>query len=225
MTSVQPIQPVITKATPPVEGSTSIQLATCTTSGFRPETRFTMVWTFDGQQKSYTETPVWDTTSETYSVSSQYMSVVDRTDNGKSLMCSVNHGTIGTPKTETVTSSVLCKLERCPDIHLYIFLYKFGTKNIGKPKINTDSIKLSHMFYLVGTICVQANVMYLYNVHTLIDIRILLFPNSQSKHSLHHSYRCICGNRNLSTDIDLYYRLLLSTVQYHVVQWNQSDHK
>ena len=148
LTSVQPIHPVITKATPPVEGSTSIQLATCTTSGFRPETGFTLVWTFDGQQESYTETPVWDTTSETYSVSSQYSTVVDRTDNGKSLKCSVNHGTIDTPNTETVTISVLCKLERCPD--------KFGTKNIDKPKINRDSIRLSHIFYLVGTICVQA---------------------------------------------------------------------
>jgi len=118
LTSVQPIRPVITKATAPVEGSTSVQLATCATSGFRPETGFTLVWTFDGQQESYTGTPVWNTISETYSVSSQYMSVVDRTDNGKPLMCSVNHGTIGTPKTETVTISVLCKFEKCSDIHL-----------------------------------------------------------------------------------------------------------
>jgi len=121
LTSVQPIRPVITKATPSVEGSTSIQLATCTTSGFRPETGFTLVWTFDGQQESYIGTPVWDTTSETYSVSSQYSTVVDRTYSGKFLMCSVNLGTIGTPnirKVTIVTISVLCKLERGPDIYL-----------------------------------------------------------------------------------------------------------
>ena len=154
MTSVQPIHPVITKATPSVEGSTSIQLATCTTSGFRPETGFTLVWTFDGQQESYTETPVWNTTSETYSVSSQYRTVVDRTDNGNSLMCSVNHGTIGTPKTETVTINVHCKLERCPDIHLYIFLYKFGTKNIDKAKIDTNSTRLySHVLFSWYDLC------------------------------------------------------------------------
>ena len=110
---MQPVHPVITKATPPSAGSTRVQLATCTTSGFRPETGFTLVWTFDGQQESYTGTPVWDTTSETYSVSSQYMTVVNMTYNGKSLMCSVNHGIIATPKSATVTISVLCKLNIC----------------------------------------------------------------------------------------------------------------
>lgn len=106
---VQPQQPVITKASDLVESSTSVPLANCSTMGFRPATGFTLVWTFGSKQQTYSGTPSVDLITETYSATSQYETTVNRSDNGRTLTCSVSHGTLASPKTASVSVAVQCK--------------------------------------------------------------------------------------------------------------------
>lgn len=106
---VQPQQPVITKASDLVESSTSVPLANCSTMGFRPATGFSLVWTFGSKQQTYTGTPSEDLATETYSATSQYETAVNRSDNGRTLTCSVTHGTLSSPKTTSTLVVVQCK--------------------------------------------------------------------------------------------------------------------
>lgn len=106
---VQPHQPVITKGPDPVESSTSVRLASCSTAGFRPATGFTLVWTFGSKQQTYTGTLSEDLATETYSATSQYETAVNRSDNGRTLTCSVSHWTLASPKTTSTLVVVQCK--------------------------------------------------------------------------------------------------------------------
>jgi len=140
------------------------------------------LWTFDGQQESYTETPVWDTTSETYSVSSQYRTVVDKTDNGKSLTCSVNHGTIATPKSATVTISVLCKLK----LNMFLMLLLQSHLNMVRIPLLYIARRGIHVCYMMCLPIDRINLFLYVKIYRAVFDETMLFPNSQSKHCVNH---------------------------------------
>lgn len=107
---MQPQQPAITKYQPPIEGSTSVQLATCATYGFRPAESFALQWKFgDQQQQSPSNLTLQKTPEETFNYTSQYQATVNRTDNGKTLICTVSHRTLTAQLFTEETITVQCK--------------------------------------------------------------------------------------------------------------------
>ncbi|XP_052803376.1 synaptogenesis protein syg-2-like isoform X1 [Mya arenaria] len=104
---LQPITPLVTVSETVVESSSSIQIAQCISSGFRPKTVI-LSWSLGGETATSVSKPtvVENTTSNTFSVSETYTQVVDRADNRKTLTCSINHETLSSPRTASVTLNV-----------------------------------------------------------------------------------------------------------------------
>lgn len=107
----------MTKGRPPVEGTASVQLATCRSFGFRPADSFTLQWIIGNQQPQLSSgSAVLDTTTETYNYTNQNYSKVSRLDNGKTLTCPVNHRTLSASVSATETITVQCKFKSLKDI-------------------------------------------------------------------------------------------------------------
>ncbi|WAR04164.1 HMCN2-like protein [Mya arenaria] len=95
---LQPTTPLVTVSETVVESSSSIQIAQCISSGFRPKAVI-FSWSLGGETATSVSKPtvVENTTSNTFSVSETYTQVVDRADNRKTLTCSINHETLSSP--------------------------------------------------------------------------------------------------------------------------------
>lgn len=105
---VRPVELSLVTSSSAVEGTSKVTLATCSTSGFRPATTFSLVWNFGNVNQTYTEVLIQDNITETFSVSSQYQRVVNRSDNGKHLSCSVRHATLSSPQEIATSVNIRC---------------------------------------------------------------------------------------------------------------------
>ena len=106
---VRPTAPSVTVTAPLVDGSPITTLATCSTSGFRPKL-INVTWQLQGgsiEVMADTST-VRNGVDNTFSVTSEYRRVVSNIDNGKTLMCTVNHETLHVPLSMAVVLDISC---------------------------------------------------------------------------------------------------------------------
>jgi len=109
--AVAPVIPTVTAMAPLVYGNIVKTLATCVSSGFRPQT-VSVKWILDNGTPETDPTPVVveNSTTNTYSLTSVYRSVVRREDNGKILTCEIKHKTVATPLSGSLQLNITCML-------------------------------------------------------------------------------------------------------------------
>jgi len=91
-------------------GNVEMNIALCTSSGFRPR-EVNIIWILEGESPEPVTTPqVSNTTDNKFEVTSYYRRDVTKTDNGKTLTCSVSHAETQTVSlTGSVRLNVSCK--------------------------------------------------------------------------------------------------------------------
>ncbi|XP_052783301.1 immunoglobulin kappa light chain-like isoform X1 [Mya arenaria] len=101
---LHPSTPTVTALGIPNESPSSVNIVRCTSSGFRPKT-ISLSWTLGRGMNEPVSNPIVEEnmTTNTFSVSDTYSRSVGRADNGKLLTCSINHETLSSPKTASVT--------------------------------------------------------------------------------------------------------------------------
>jgi len=109
--AVAPVIPTVTAMAPLVYGNIVKTLATCESSGFRPQT-VSVKWILDNGTPETDPTPVVveNSTTNTYSVTSVYRSAVRREDNGKNLTCEITHKAVATPLSGSLQLNIACML-------------------------------------------------------------------------------------------------------------------
>jgi len=109
--SVEPSIPTLTAFKPLVYDNFVKNIATCVSSGFRPQT-VNVNWILDNGTPETDPSPivVENDTTNTYSVTSVYRSALRREDNGKILTCQINHKAVATPLSGSLQLNITCML-------------------------------------------------------------------------------------------------------------------
>ena len=107
---MRPTWPSVVVRSPLVEGPVVATLATCSSSDFRPG-NITVSWLLQGEiVEIMPDTVVLPIAGEKFRVTSQYKRAVSRTENGKTLTCTVNHETLDVAgRSKAVILDVACK--------------------------------------------------------------------------------------------------------------------
>ena len=104
----QPQQPTITLLGSPLEDRNATAIARCTTSGFWPES-INVNWTLGEYTEQASSLNITDLGNRSFSMTSDFVTSVNRTQNGKTMSCSVTHVSLTSPRTTSVPITVLCK--------------------------------------------------------------------------------------------------------------------
>ena len=105
----RPARPSVTLLTTTMEGEPAAPIATCSTSGFSPG-NINVTWQLEGTTAIQEEDLVITQIDNIlFSVSSTFNYSVDRSDNGKTLTCTVYHQSLPAPLANAASVPVLCK--------------------------------------------------------------------------------------------------------------------
>jgi len=106
---VHPSAPSVTVTNPLVDETQVTTLATCSSSGFRPGT-IDVTWLLEGgpTELMTDSTTVTALKDSKFAVTSEYRRVVSKTDNGKTLTCTLNHETLNAPIPRTAALNISC---------------------------------------------------------------------------------------------------------------------
>jgi len=114
----RPSRPNVTVLATQTERSPVANIARCSSSGFSPAT-ITLTWQLEnGSAMPDQDALTTPMANDLFSVSSTFNYSVQRTDNGKTLTCSVSHVSLNSPLSGTATIPVFCKYP-----YMYIDLY------------------------------------------------------------------------------------------------------
>ena len=108
MLPVRPTSPTVSPSGTLAESTTVSTVATCSSSGFRPST-IVVTWQLQGGAAVPASSPNVSPSDSTFTMTSEYVRALSRSDNGKMLTCTVNHTTLSTPRAGSVQLDVKCK--------------------------------------------------------------------------------------------------------------------